>query len=124
MIFQGRHWTTGRTLVLAPLSITTRRLIVNSGKETEIVEWNLLGFDSQLVVQLATSGILHARHGLGQLSATFSWNTQWVRAARVCPHIWECDLLCRTLLEKQPVLGVEEEYRECAVKKTLVDVCH
>lgn len=47
-----------------------------------------------------------------------------MRAASVCPHVRECDLLGGALLEEESVLGVEEENGESAVEESLVDVLH
>ncbi len=112
------------TLVLCPLSITARCLVVDAGQEVEVLEWHLLRLDTELVFQLAAGSVLHTRHGLGQLRATLSWDTQWMGAAGVGPHIWESYLLGSTLLEEKSVLGVEKEDRECAVEETFVDVGH
>lgn len=43
-------------------------------------------------------------------------------AASIGPHVGECNLLSRTLLEKQFILGVEEEDGEGAVQKSLLDI--
>jgi len=43
-------------------------------------------------------------------------------AASVGPHVRESDLLSRTLLEKQFILGVEEEDGEGAMQKSLLDI--
>lgn len=48
-----------------------------------------------------------------------------MRAAGICPHIWESDLFTRSLLQKE-LLGrrMKEEGREGTVEETLVDVRH
>lgn len=47
-----------------------------------------------------------------------------MRAAGVCPHVWEGDLFRGTLLQEEFVLIVEKEYGEGSVEEALVDVGH
>ena len=109
--------------MLSPLSIRWC-LVVDAGQEVEILKWNLVWVDAELMVELATSGVLDTSDGLCEVVSTFSWDAEWVRATGVGPHIWEGDLLGRTLLEQELVVLVEEEDGECAVEESLVDVGH
>lgn len=50
---------------------------------------------------------------------------QWVRTARICPHVRKGDLLRSTLLQEELAIGrTEDECRKCSVQETLVDVFH
>jgi hypothetical protein len=112
-----------RTFMLAPLAIA-RRLVVYPRQKLEVVDGHLGGLDAKLLVELADRRTSHALNRLLQSCASLSGNAQRVRAARVCPHVRECDLLGRSLLEEESVLGVEEEDGEGAVEESVVDVCH
>ena len=48
-----------RTLMLSPLSVT-RRFVVNTGQETELIERNLLLLDTKLVVEFPLRRVLDA----------------------------------------------------------------
>lgn len=109
--------------MLAPLSIT-RSLVVDSGEELKLVQRHLLGLDAQLVVQLALSSTLHAPNSRIELRTSLTGNSKGVRTASVGPHIRESDLLGSTLLQKEAVLGVEEENGEGTVQETFVNVGH
>jgi len=109
--------------MLAPLAIA-RRLVVYPRKELEIVNRHLFRLDAQLVVQLAHCGATHALNRCLESNASLSRYAERMRAACICPHIWESDLLGRALLEKKTVLGVEEEDGEGAVEQSSVDVFH
>jgi hypothetical protein len=112
-----------RTFVLAPLAIA-RRLVVYPRQELEVVDGHLGGLDAELLVELADRRTSHALNRLLQSCASLSGNAQRVRAACVCPHVRECNLLGRSLLEEESVLGVEEEDGEGAVEEAFVDVLH
>lgn len=88
---------------------------MNSSQELEVLNWHLGGFDTELMVELAHCGSLYSSNRRLKLGTTLSWNTKWMRAACVRPHIWEGYLFGRSLLQKQFIFGVEEEDRECAV---------
>lgn len=90
----------------------------------EVLEWNLLWLNAELVLKLATSSILDTRDSVWQVVTTFSWDAEWVGAAGVGPHIWKGDLLGSALLEQELVVLIEKEDGECAVKESLVDVGH
>jgi len=51
--------------MFAPLAIAWG-LVVNAGKELEVLEGNLLGLDAQLVFQLPPCGVLNAPNGIGE----------------------------------------------------------
>lgn len=97
---------------------------MDSGEELELVKRNLLGLDSQFVVQLPLRGPLHPQNGSIQLRPSLPRNSQRVRAAGVRPHIRESDLLRRALLEEQPFAGIEQEDGKGAVEKASVDIGH
>jgi hypothetical protein len=88
---------------------------MDSGQKFEILNWYLSGLDAKFVVQLALSSVLHPSDRLFKLDTALAWNTKWMRAACVRPHIGEGNLLRRSLLQKQLILGVEKEDRESAV---------
>jgi len=111
------------TLVLTPFSIAGRN-VVYPGKKLKLLQRYLLRLDSQLLIQLPLRGALDAHDCRIQIGAGLSWYTEWVGAASICPHIWECDLFGCSLLEKELVLGVEKENGKGTVKKTLVNVLH
>ena len=92
--------------MLAPFPIT-RRLVMDPSQELKILNIYLRGFDAQLVVQLALRSSLHAPNSFGQFSATLARNAKRMRAACIGPHVGECNLLGRTLLEEQFIFGVE-----------------
>ena len=110
--------------MLSPLSVTAWRLVVDAGQEVEVLEWNLLWLNAELVLQLATRSVFDTRNGVWKVVTALSWNTQRVRAAGVGPHIWEGDLLGSALLEQELVVLVEKEDGECAVEESLVDIGH
>ena len=111
------------TLMLSPFSVA-RGLVMNPCQKFEVLNRDLSSFDSKFMVQFALGSPLDARDGLIQLNTSLAGYSKWMRTACVCPHVWECDLFRCALLEKQFVLGVEEEDRECAVEETFVDVGH
>lgn len=111
------------TLVLAPFPVA-RGLVVDTGQEAEVLQRHLLLLDAELVVQLALGGVLDAQDGVREVRARLVGHVQGVRAARVCPHVGEGDLLGGALLEEELVLVVEEEDGEGAVEEPLVDVGH
>ena len=59
-----------------------------------------------------------------EIGSSFTWDSEGMRAASVCPHVWEGDLFRGALLEKELIVGSEEEYREGTVKEAKVDVFH
>lgn len=110
--------------MLSPLSITAWCLVVDAGQEVEVLEWNLLWLNAELVLKLATSSVLDTRDSVWQVVTTFSGDAEWVRTAGVGPHIRKSDLLSSALLEEQLVVLVEQEDGECAMKESLVNVGH
>jgi hypothetical protein len=88
---------------------------MNSSQELEILYWNLRSLNSKLVVQLALCSLLDACDCFSQFGTTLARDTKWMRAACVGPHIGEGDLFSSALLNKQFILGVEEEDGEGAV---------
>ena len=111
------------TFMLAPFAVA-RSLVVDPGKEVELLDRHLLLLDTKLVIKLALRGALDALNSIGEGRTSLARNTEGMRAASVGPHVWEGDLLCGALLEEELVLVVEEEDGEGAVKETLVDVRH
>jgi len=109
--------------VLTPLSVTGS-LVVNTGKEVEILERYLLLLDAQLMLKLALSGSLDTSNRVLKSRTSLSWDVKRVGAAGVGPHVGEGDLLGSALLEEELVLVVEEEDGEGTVKETLVDIGH
>ena len=118
----SKNWLV-HTLVLTPLSVTGS-LVVNTGKEVEVLERYLLLLDAQLMLKLALSGSLHTSNRVLKSRASLSWDVKRVGAAGVGPHVGEGDLLGSALLKEKLVLVVEEEDGEGTVKETLVDVGH
>jgi hypothetical protein len=78
---------------------------------------------TKLMFKLARSSHTYTPSVLGLL---FSLKiVQWVRATGVGPHVWECDLFRRTLLEqKLAIRWAEDKRRKGAVEETLIDVLH
>ena len=111
------------TLMLAPFPVA-RGLVVDAGQKAEVLQRHLLLLDAELVVQLALGGVFDAQDGVREVRARLVGHVQRVRAARVCPHVGEGDLLGGALLEEELVLVVEEEDGEGAVEEPLVDVGH
>ena len=109
--------------MLPPLAIT-RRYVVYPGEEAEVIDGHLRRLDAELLVQLALRRAAHSLYRLLQTRASLSRDTQRMRAASVCPHVGESDLLGCALLQEQSVLGVEKEDREGAVQQSLIDVFH
>ena len=109
--------------MFAPFAIA-RGLVVDPREELELVDGHLLRLDAQLVVQFPLRGALHAQHSGVQLRAGLARHTQRVRAASVRPHVREGDLFGGALLQKQALVGIEEENGEGAVEETAVDVGH
>jgi hypothetical protein len=110
-------------LVLAPLAITGC-LVVYPREEVKLLNGHLFRVDAKLLLQLALRRALYALDGQGQGGASLGRDSQRVGAACVGPEIGECDLLGRSLLQEQAVLGVEEEDGERAVQEAFVDVLH
>lgn len=88
---------------------------MDSGQELEVLNWDLRRLDTEFMVEFSLRSVLHTCHSFCQFSTAFTRYSKRVRAACVGPHIREGDLLCCALLEKQFVLGIEEEDGECAV---------
>lgn len=89
----------------------------------ELIHRRLLTRDTQLVFELARRSYAHTE--LVLLDLLLFKVIERVRAARVCPHVGERDLLARALLEQQlPIARSEHECGERAVQKALVDVLH
>lgn len=109
--------------MLAPFPVA-RGLVVDPSEEVEVVERDLLRLYPQLVVKLATGGVLDAGDGVGEVGARLGGHAEGVRAAGVGPHVGEGDLFRGALLEEQLVLVVEEEDGEGSVEEALVDVGH
>lgn len=109
--------------MLPPLPIT-RRLIMDAREELELVQWDLLRRNPQLLLQLSLGSALDTQDRSIQLGSCFTGDTQRVRAACVGPHVREGDLLRRTLLQEQPFVRVEEEDGECAVQEPSIDIGH
>ena len=63
--------------MLAPFSIA-RGLIVDSGQELEVFDWNLSSLDTQFVIKLSLSCTLHSFNSLCKFSTALAWNTKWM----------------------------------------------
>lgn len=111
------------TFVLTPRAIT-RGLVVNSGEELKLVQRHLLRLDAQLVVQFPLRSALNTQNSSIKLCTSLSRDTQWVGTAGVGPHVGEGNLLGGALLQKQTLVGVEQENGKGTVEETLVDVGH
>ena len=109
--------------MLAPLAVTGSD-IVDAGEEMELVQRDLVCFDSKLLVKLALSSTLDAHDGSLEGRASLAGDTKRMRAAGVGPHVGEGDFLGGSLLQKQAVLVVKEEDGESTVQETLFDVLH
>lgn len=109
--------------MLAPFAIT-RRLVVYPRQELEVIDGYLRGLDAKFLVKLADRRTSNTLDRLLQSCSRFSRNAQRMRAASVRPHVRERDLLGRSLLQEESILGVEEEDGESAVEESLVDVFH
>lgn len=95
-----------------------------SREEIELIQGYLLRLNSKLMFQLPLRSPLHAQDSGIQLRTGLASNSKRVRAASVCPHIWECNLLSGALLEKQALVGIEEEHGKGTVEKAAVNVGH
>src|ERR1700710_1163671 len=104
------------TLMLSPLSITGC-LVVNSCQEFEILDWDLISFDTELMIEFPLGSSLNAHHRFLQFDTAFTWDSKGMRATCIGPHVWESNLLGRALLEEQLILRVEEKDRESAVQQ-------
>lgn len=109
--------------MLSPLAIAGG-LVVDSGEEFEVLNGDLLGLDTQLVVELSLRGALYTQYRSIKLCASLTGDAKRVGAASVGPHIGERDFLGGTLLEQQALIRVEQEYGEGTVEETLVNVGH
>jgi hypothetical protein len=109
--------------MLSPLSITGR-LVMDSRQEFEILDWDLSSFDTEFMIKFPLCSPLNTHHGFFQFGATFTWNSKWMGAACIGPHIWESNLLGRPLLDEQFVLRIKEENREGAMQQPLVNIGH
>jgi len=110
-------------LVLTPLAVTGR-LVVYPCEEVELLNGHLFRVDTKLLLQLALRRALHTFDRQGQGGASLGRDAQRVGAACVGPEVRERDLLSRSLLQEQAILGVEKEDGECAVQEAFVDVLH
>lgn len=97
---------------------------MDSCQELEVLNWDLRSLDAKLVVEFPLGSPLHPRYRLRQLGTALTRYPKRMRAAGICPHVRKGNLLGGTLLQKQFILRVEEEDRECAVQKPLIDVGH
>lgn len=109
--------------MLAPLPIASR-LVVDACEEMEVLQRHLLLLDAQLVVQFPLRGVLDAGDALFEIRPGLARNHEWVRAARVGPHVGKGDFLGGALLQEELVLVIEEEDRKGSVEETFVDVAH
>lgn len=109
--------------MLAPLAVTGSD-IVDAGEEMELVQRDLVCFDSKLLVKLALSSTLDAHDGSLEGRASLAGDTKRMRAAGVGPHVGESDLLRGSLLQQETVLVVEKEDGKGAVQQTLLNVLH
>jgi hypothetical protein len=109
--------------MLSPLAITGG-FVVNPSEKLKLVQWHLLGLDTQLVTELPLSSALHTQYSSIKLGTSLARNSKRVGAAGVGPHVREGDLLGGALLEQKAIVGVEQENRESAMEKTLVNIGH
>lgn len=109
--------------MLSPLAVTGS-LVVDASEEFELLDWHLLGLDTQLVVQLPLRRTFHTHNCRIELGTGLTGDAKGMGAAGVSPHIGEGDLLGGALLEQKAVLRVKEENGKGAVEETLVNVGH
>lgn len=76
------------TLMLSPFAVTGS-LVVNASEEVEVFQGHLFGVDAQLLVQFSLSSALDAQNGSVQSGSGLSRDTEGVRTAGVCPHVWK-----------------------------------
>jgi len=72
---------------------------MDPGQVLELVDGGLRLWNPEFMLQLPRSGNSHTK--LVLLDLLYVEIVQGMRTACVRPHVWECDLLRRTLLEKQ-----------------------
>jgi len=75
---------------------------MDPGQVLELVDWGLGLWNPKFVFQLPRGGNSHTK--LVFLDLLFLEIVQGMRTACVRPHVWESNLLRRTLLEKQPCI--------------------
>jgi hypothetical protein len=95
--------------MFTPLAIAGRE-VVNPGQELEFIQRHLLGPDTQLLVELPLRGSLNARDSGPKFCAGLPRNAQWMRAARIRPHIGERDLFRGALLKQKAIVRVKKEH--------------
>jgi hypothetical protein len=88
---------------------------MDTGKEMELLDGNLLLLNAKLVLELSLGRTLDSLNSIGEIGAGLARHSQRVRAACVGPHIGEGDLLGSALLKEQLVLVVEQEDGEGTV---------
>lgn len=108
--------------MLAPHPVG-RRKVVDPRQVLEPIDGRLRWRDPEFMLELARRRDAHTE--LRLLDLLRREVIQRVRAAGVRPHVRECDLLGRALLEEQlSVRRPEHERGERAVQQALVDVLH
>ncbi len=108
--------------MLAPHPVG-RCKVVDPRQVLKLIDGRLRRRDSELVLELARCCNAHTE--LRLLDLLRFEVVQRVRAAGVRPHVRECNLFGRALLEEQlPVRWPEHERRERAVQQALVDILH
>ena len=95
-----------KNIPISPMGNSVGCPVMKASQEFEFFDWQFVGRNSQLVIQLADGSVLDTHYGsIGKVARSVNLGRyhamKWMRTARVCPYIWESNLGGRTLLEQK-----------------------